>query len=72
MRVHRNVLVEILDVQQRETAGVEPEIVQRVDSGVGGPEDIHFHFQELRVAAREHDVVTGGVIDAGNSWKCAW
>ena len=34
VRVDRHVFVEILDMQQRKSAGVELEIVQRVNSGI--------------------------------------
>ena len=69
MRASLIALLEVLDVEQRETAGIALEVRHRIDARINGPENIHFHFQKLRVAAREHDVVAAGVIRAGKFVK---
>ena len=58
-------LLEVFDVEQREAAGIPLEVRHRIDARIGGPEHVHFHFQQLRIAPRQHDVVAAGVIRAG-------
>src|SRR5438876_11077719 len=60
----REARLEVLDMEQRKAPRMLSEVVERVLTGVGGPENVHLHFEEFGVRERQHNVVSGGVIQA--------
>ena len=69
LRARGVALLEVLDVEHREAAGIALEIRHRINTRVKGPENVHLHLQQFRIAARKHDVITAGVIRAGKLTK---
>src|SRR2546428_537367 len=54
---HLMILGHVLDVHEREAAGIAVKIDKRVLSPFGDPAKIHFHLHELRIGLREKDIV---------------
>src|SRR6266568_4360745 len=54
---HLMIFGHILDVYEREAAGIAVKISKRVLAAFGDPAKIHFHLHELRIGLREKDVV---------------
>src|SRR5690348_17293996 len=65
LRTDLDALAQVFDMQHWKPPGIEPPVVERISPGIGDPEDIHFHLQEVRVAVLQHDVVAGGSAHLG-------